>query len=378
MGNTRVSEYSLASLNGDGPPAGWNLAAPTLLCATDDRYAMPLAAALASVMSHWDSGQSCSDATSPLQLVLLDGGIGPENWARLSQTVTDFNLPTIRVHANRGAVEHLRVSHHISHTAYFRLLSSRWLPEWVSRVIYLDCDVIVLSDVRELWDLSWRLANNESGLANEVWAVPDIACPFLDPQVASWRDDAFSPYLATLHPVRNFRELGLDPQGLYFNSGVMVLDLAAWRKQNRSQSLLDCLRDNAAHVWCWDQYALNVVFHKRWGALPLSWNFGAHAYDYAAVPGLQGRSPLLPDQYREMMTRPKLIHFTTEIKPWHFYSFHPLREKFFEYLSRTPWGGWRPEKPGFKTWWHVQTFRWQKHLMAWGRQLRTGSKPKKS
>ncbi|MDP1564085.1 MAG: glycosyltransferase family 8 protein [Pirellulaceae bacterium] len=357
-------EYSLDELAVAQPPAGWHTDAPTLLCATDDRYSMPLAAALASVMTHWDHRSSLG-----LQLVLLDGGISPENWERLSATVASFGVPTLRVQANRAAVEHLKISHHISHTAYFRLLSSRWLPDWISRVIYLDGDVIVLTNLRELWDASWDLAINESGETNEVWAVPDIACPYLDPRTACPEYAAFAPYFAALHPVRNFSELGLDAHGLYFNSGVMVLDLAAWRRENRSQQLLDCLQQNAAFIWCWDQYALNVIFGKRWGALPLAWNFGAHAYDYAAVPGLRGLSPLLKDQYQAMLERPKLIHFTTEIKPWHYYSFHPLTETFYEYLSLTPWKSWRPRKPGFKTWWHVQTFRWQKPLMALRRRL---------
>lgn len=365
MPSSLVNTYSLGELGQAEPPSGWNVAAPTLLCATDDRYAMPLAAALASVMSHWKS-----ESEMPLQLVLLDGGIEPENWERLSSTLAKFELPTIRLHANRTAVEHLKISHHISHTAYFRLLSSRWLPEWISRVVYLDCDVIVLGNLCELWDAAERLTTNESGEANEVWAVPDVACPFLDPRHACSEYAAFAPYFAALHPVRNFRELGMDSDGLYFNSGVMVLDLAAWRREHRSEQLLDCLQKNASHIWCWDQYALNVVFAKRWGALPLPWNFGAHVYDYAAVPGLQGRSPLLAEQYQAMIERPKLIHYTTEIKPWHYYSFHPLTETFYQYLSLTPWNEWRPQKPGFKTWWHVQTFRWQKSLMAFSRRLK--------
>lgn len=373
MDSDLIASFSLAELKSARCPAGWHEHSPTLLCATDDRYTMPLAAAMASVMTQWNANRTQVAGVAEddrIQLVLLDGGIEHENWQRLSQTLRAFNLKTLRVQADRTAVEHLKISHHISHTAYFRLLSSRWLPEWISRVIYLDCDVIVLGDLRELWKASLLHESNASGHRNEVWAVPDVACPYLDPAAACPNYEPFAPYFATLNPIRNFRELGLDPRGYYFNSGVMVLDLAAWRANHRSEQLLECLRENAAHVWCWDQYALNVVFAKCWGALPLAWNFGAHAYDYAAVPNLTGLSPLLPDQYQEMLDRPKLIHYTTEIKPWHYYSFHPLTKTFFEYLALTPWATWSPPKPGFKTWWHVQTFRWQKQLMAMTRRWR--------
>jgi lipopolysaccharide biosynthesis glycosyltransferase len=367
MAEPLIRQLTLAEIGRAESPPGWDLAGPTLLCASDDRYAMPLAAALASAVANLDPADP-----RPLQLVLLDGGMAPATWDALAATLERLALPTLRVMADRQAVAHLNVSHHISHTAYFRLLSSRWLPAWISRVIYLDCDVIVLGDLRELWRASWQDVQNGSGAPNEVWAVPDVACPYVDPRVACPEFAAFSPYFAALHPVRNYRELGLDPQGMYFNSGVMVLDLAAWRRADRSQQLMDCLRRHAADVWCWDQYALNVVFAGRWGALPLAWNFGAHAYDYAAVPRLASRAPLLPDQYEAMWRAPQLIHFTTEIKPWHYYSFHPKTELFYHYLGQTAWAQWRPIRPGFKTWWHVQTFRWQKRLIALTRRWSLG------
>jgi lipopolysaccharide biosynthesis glycosyltransferase len=352
------------------------------MCATDDRYAMPLAAALASVFAHRSPSQSrhATNFTDPprisLQLVLLDGGMSDPTWARLSRTISQLGIMTIRVRADRAAVQHLNVSHHISHTAYFRLLSSVWLPTWISRVIYLDCDVIALADVTELWRQSLEQPTNDAGFPNEVWAVPDIACPYLDPRNACEEFSRFAPYFAALHPVPNFRELGLQSSAWYFNSGVMVLDLTAWRRNDRSQQLLDCLQRNQRHVWCWDQYALNVVFHQRWGNLPLAWNFGAHAYDYAAAPELAGKSPLLPEQYQAMWNAPRLLHYTTEIKPWHYYSFHPQTQQFYAYLAHTAWADWRPAKPGFKTWWHVKTFLWQKSWIALARRLRLGATPR--
>ena len=70
-----------------------------------------------------------------------------------------------------------------------------------------------------------------------------------------------------------------------------------------------------------------------------------------------------------MQRNPAVIHFTTEIKPWHYYCFHPEKDLYFEYLDRTPWVGQRPDRPGFSTWWHVQTFKFQKRLLATGRRM---------
>lgn len=365
-----IETLTLDQITRLAPPDYWDTAAPVLMCATDDRYIMPLAASLVSVaknagqmLSPADTQNNDSSEQRTLQLVLLDGGIEDANWERFESLLQEYNITTLRIQAEQSAVEHLNISHHISHTAYFRLLSSQWLPDWIHRVIYLDCDTIVLGNIFELWELSLA---DRSG--NEVWAVPDIACPFIDAKIACPEFSKFGPLLAAITPIPNYRELEIDGKGLYFNSGVMVLDLNAWRKHDRSNELLDCLIDNQPHVWCWDQYALNVVFSQHWGKLPLAWNFGAHAFDFPR-DGQGGRqAPLMQEQFHQMMIQPGVVHFTTEIKPWHFYCFHPLKHLFFRYLDQTPWSTWRPEPAGLRAWWHVQNFRLQKTIMAGGRR----------
>ena len=102
---------------------------------------------------------------------------------------------------------------------------------------------------------------------------------------------------------------------------------------NESKKLLACLRDNQKFVWCWDQYALNVVFAGQWSKLPLRWNQGAHAFEFPSL----GHSPLEVDQFRQMRENPAVIHFTTEWKPWQYRPFHPLRQTFLDYLDNTAW-----------------------------------------
>ncbi len=129
----------------------------------------------------------------------------------------------------------------------------------------------------------------------------------------------------------------------------MVLNLARWRAESIEQRLLACLRENRKFVWCWDQYALNVVFAGQWGQLPLRWNQGAHAFEFPT----HEHSPLDEVQFRQMRENPAIIHFTTEWKPWQYRPYHPLRQAFFDYLDNTAWNGWRPAKPAFRVrdWW---------------------------
>ncbi len=155
--------------------------------------------------------------------------------------------------------------------------------------------------------------------------------------------------MATLAPVQNWRELGLNPGDHYFNSGVLVIDLEAWRRESLASRFLKCLEQHDSHVWCWDQYALNVVLAGHWSALPLRWNLGSHVFEYPTA----AHAPMSADEFESASLSPAAIHFTTEFKPWRFGSRHPLKNEFFEALASTAWAGWQPPPQSFsvhRTW----------------------------
>ena len=141
------------------------------------------------------------------------------------------------------------------------------------------------------------------------------------------------------YPVPNFRELGFKPEAAYFNAGVLLIDLAAWRVADVSRRLLECLEEHRRHVVFWDQYALNVVLAGRWGQLDLRWNQGSHVFHYPTWE----QSPFDRQTYEQVRRDPYIVHFTTRAKPWRACR-HPLRGEFFKYLDRTAWAGWRPPR----------------------------------
>lgn len=294
----------------------------------------------------------------------MDGGISEESWTGLRETLIGLPITVHVLRPNRQEVSDLGISHHITHTAYFRLLAARLLPDSIDKVIYLDSDVLVQDDVTELWNLDLG--------DHYCLAAVDIACPYVDAYRAQAKLKKLKksiPHLAAISPIPNWRQLNLDPTAHYFNSGVMVLNLKRWRSESIDKQLLACLRENSAHVWCWDQYALNVVFAGQWGQLPPKWNQGAHVFEYPDPTC----SPILESEFVEMRDRPALIHFTTEFKPWEYRPFHPLREKFYERLDQTAWAGWRPEKPDFRLrrWWDLLAVRWIRVFVINYRKCRT-------
>lgn len=299
-----------------------------VVCATDDAYVMPLATMLYSAGENLRVG-------SRMLVFILDGGVSAENKAKLRESLVDFPLELCWISFNAEILQQFAVSHHVSHTAYYRLLLSEVLPQTVSKVVYLDCDLLIRGDLKEIWDLDLG--------DHTLMAVPDIACPFVDARLGMPNFRRASPYLASLRPIENYPDLGISGSAMYFNSGVMLIDIERWRKRQITQQLLTCLRDNQAYIWCWDQYALNVVLSQQWAPLPLQWNLGSHAFEY---PGSRC-SPVERDAFEQMLGDPRVIHFTTEWKPWHYGIRHPYREQFFATLDQTAWRGWRPTRPAF-------------------------------
>ena len=136
----------------------------------------------------------------------------------------------------------------------------------------------------------------------------------------------------------NYRQLGLRPDAKYFNDGVLLIDVAGWRRIDLPAQLLACLAENREHVAWWDQYALNVVLAGRWRETDRRWNVGIHAF---AFPSWE-QSPFDAESLRELREDPWIIHFNSAAKPWRAKCEHPWRGEFFRYLDRTAWAGQRP------------------------------------
>ena len=128
---------------------------------------------------------------------------------------------------------------HISPTALLKFVIPEALPA-VDRVIYFDSDTVIMKDLQDLYN---------TDLENKVAAaVADIAT--LDDKV----------YLKTL----GYREK------IYFNSGMLVLDLKKMRKKGMTQLLNKYAR--SARLNYIDQDAYNVVLRRQIKTLPYIYN----------------------------------------------------------------------------------------------------------
>ena len=78
----------------------------------------------------------------------------------------------------------------------------------------------------------------------------------------------------------------------------------------------------------------------RWGKLDRRWNWRV---DCSAPPP----ADVTAAAWRERAWREEagILHFASAAKPWHYYTDHPARSLYFEWVGRTAWAGFGTPAP---------------------------------
>ena len=230
---------------------------------------------------------------------VIDDNISLRSKFLLNRTVGEYNARisyvTIDPTDFSGAVE----SDRIPQTAYYRISIPNLLKE-SKRAIYMDCDMITLEDIEALWEVDLG--------ENLLAAVED----------------------AGFH--NRLENMGIESESdLYFNSGLMVMDLEKWREQQITEQVLSFIKGNPEKLRFHDQDALNAILHDRWLELDPRWNAQTYMMlNEKEHPTIQGQ--LKWDEARE---NPAVIHFCGHAKPWNADSNHPFRDNYFDIREKT-------------------------------------------
>ncbi len=187
---------------------------------------------------------------------------------------------------------------HVTASALLKLWLADLLPG-CERVLYLDADTLVLRDLRPL--LATPLGDSVAG------AVVDYGL------LAAAEHER---KLGVDDHRRHIREvLRRDPDDFtYVNSGVLLLDLAALRREDFADRATRLVLDQAHHFRWRDQDALNLLLGDRIGLLDPRWN--------ALVWHLEREERRHHARSAERMVAalqrrdPWIAHLTGPCKPW--------------------------------------------------------------
>ena len=248
-----------------------------------------------------------------LNIYLIDNNISEDNKQKLEgmiaafgRTLTYLNHPDIE---KRSATEINVGRWNIS--TFYRLFLPSMLPETVKKVLFIDCDTLVMQDLTPLWEMDM----------GDKWLYGVDDC----------RGEAYRT------------NLGLKPEDNYINNGVILVDLEAWRKNNVEEMFLQYIRTNQGDITFVDQGVQNGVLSKlgRSGLLHPKYNCMTifFAFDYKNLIKL--RKPPVPGdpaQYQEAVENPAIVHFQScfrmSIRPWVEGCKHPYAKNYLEYKTK--------------------------------------------
>lgn len=170
---------------------------------------------------------------------------------------------------------------HLSYAAFFRYFIPQYVKE--KKALYLDADIIVRDSIEELFSEGFD------------------GCP-----IAAVEDD--------------FKKNT-------FNSGVMLIDVEAWRSECITEKLIQLT--NEFHESSYgEQEILNRLFQNNWKRLPQKYNFMVGMDTVARNYGIDS-------WYTESIkveNEAKIIHYTGS-KPWHLVNLNRFREEWWYYYG---------------------------------------------
>lgn len=260
----------------------------------DNNYAPYAGVVIASVLKN-------SKPEDELCFYILDGGIEDINKQKLKSLVSIKSCGIHFVPVDQEKFDdYKKITTHsyVSLATYYRLKLSQLLNTDVERAIYLDCDIVVNDSLAELFNTDLE--------GNYIGGIMDIRVKYKP----KWKNRT------------------------YINAGVLLIDLKKMRQDKIEKKFLEYTKENIENITAGDQDIINYTLDGKIKILDDLWN--------VQVSSFLSRS--------NFTKYPKIIHYIAKKKPWKFGSYSYFKEKYFEYLSYTPWAISEEEKFRWTVW----------------------------
>lgn len=213
---------------------------------------------------------------------------------KLSNRLCNVNLYEIRMDVDflKGA----KVLNHFTIEMYYRIFASDFLPRSIDRILWLDADTIVLKDLTSFFFM-------------DMQGRSIVCCGHREKS----KGDFTSNYNGTIR-------LGLKKEEIYFNSGVLLMNLKKIRNNFNSSDVLELIYKKSSVLENPDQDILNLLYVND--KLVVDWrlyNFQIH-YDWE-----------YEDEKSFLENNTLIIHYVGPCKPWNYTSNHFSYMYYWEY-----------------------------------------------
>ena len=237
-----------------------------------------------------------NNSNEKVNIYIITDYISEYNKKNIKQTSNLFNNSKIEfLIIDDKKLKHLKTGNWPIH-AWYRILIPELLDNKTKRVLYLDADTLVLQNLSKLFNLN---------LSNKSIAAS------IDYQ------DLFD------YP---FERCGYSKEKQYICSGIMLINLDYWRKNNLTEKIIKWAKDNEDNIKCPDQDAINFICQDSKIILPMKYG----VMDCFLI------NPIFKEagyskQIQECIDNPIIIHFNG-CPPWYKeYNRHTLHNEWEKY-----------------------------------------------
>lgn len=258
---------------------------------TDDKYMQHAMAMLCSLYEN--------NLPHDITVHVLEKNLSERGKRNILELSEKYNNEALFYDVDDSVLEgvQFRKNRPLSMAAYYRLLLSSILPCTLDKVLYLDCDMIVMRDIKEIFEIE------------------------IDGYALAATLDRF-PYTE-----QHRLQLQMEVGERVFCSGIMLVNLKFWRDKNVEVGLLEYAKRHREEVFLHDQDVLNYYFKKKWFLLPPKWNRTAGNLKLS-------KQPLYKEFDRlAYIKTPMICHYASVgVKPW-YDAPAPERGLYLKYLE---------------------------------------------
>ncbi len=251
--------------------------------ATDENYAPFLAVSLNSLLKN-------ASKEYFYKIYVLTTSLSEETQSRIKKVLTpNSSIEYISLKNELDKIQDLfHLRDYYSKETYYRFFIPDLFPNY-DKVLYLDCDIILLDDVSKLYNTDIKDYYAAAALEEVMQTV-----------------DVFGNYVE--------KNLGV-PRNIYFNAGVLLINNKRFLKFKIAEKFVELSKRYTFRVTQDEDY-LNVLLKDKVKILDLGWNKTAY------------KNPEFDDKDL------KLIHYKINWKPWH-YDNVLYQEHFWQYAKET-------------------------------------------
>ncbi|MEO1772327.1 glycosyltransferase family 8 protein [Candidatus Enterococcus ferrettii] len=276
----------------------------TIVSSSNAAFAPHVSALFVSIL------ENCKNKQATFDFYVIDDNIDYKSKQLMLDTMANYQATLQFLNINKKYFKNVVESDRIPQTAYFRIaIPELFRGKKVDKLLYLDCDMIAVTDIDELWKMD---------LGNYTLAAVE--------------DAGFHNRLELM---------GIDTDSkLYFNSGLMLINVKKWLDENVTRRVLDFIKNNPEKLKFHDQDALNAILLDQWLPLHPQWN----AQSYIMKKEVTHPNPTGEKTYEETRKAPSIIHFSGHVKPWSDEFTSPLKGYYLKYARKTAFS----KKPLYK------------------------------